>query len=378
MNALSKIRNILAKIWFKAVKAGLSLNAFWKPVEKLIEPWALKLPVLGDGTKGMIPFGDAIESGMDLYLPETEKNDKALRETLKHDMVRSFFLYNANPEEYFLYDFRNSSHEVRGSFLTRMDKDNAMIKRVGLGENYQLLHNKFKFYEKFKTMFNREVCVLRKGTDNSADFAEFCKNNPRYIAKPLCGRGGTDVMIRETDGTAEGSKAEAEHLLSLADEWICEELIRQDPRMAVLNASSVNTVRIYSFMNKRGFFVFETDIRMGRSGFDVDNACSGGITAGVDPKTGKVMTKAFDKNNNYYTEHPDNHVSLVDFQVPDWDKLIENVKKVHEMIPFYPYVGWDFALSENGWQLVEGNWGNPIGQFISKKGIKKEFFELID
>lgn len=377
MGIAGKIRYVLTVARDASVKASLSVPGLWKASVRVIEPWALKLSVRGEGTRGMVDFATAIDCCLDLYLSDKEKNDRAVREALKHDLVRSYFLYHSNPEEYFLFDFRTSSHAVRKSYLTRIDKDNAMIKRVGTGENYQLLHNKYKFYEKFKPMFNRDACVLRKGKE-ADEFTEFCRKNKRYIAKPLCGRGGGGVTIREHDGTEEGIASEAEFLFSQSDEWICEEVIRQDPRMSVLNASSVNTVRIYSFMNKRGFFVFETDIRMGREGFDVDNACSGGITAGLDPKTGKVITQAFDKHNNFYSEHPDNHLVLTEFQVPEWDKLIEAAKKAHGMIPFYPYVGWDFALSDKGWQLVEGNWGNPIAQFINKKGIRKEFFDLID
>jgi hypothetical protein len=37
------------------------------------------------------------------------------------------------------------------------------------------------------------------------------------------------------------------------------------------------------------------------------------------------------------------------------------------------YIGWDFTLTEKGWVLIEGNWGQFVGQYIDKEGIKKQF-----
>ena len=42
------------------------------------------------------------------------------------------------------------------------------------------------------------------------------------------------------------------------------------------------------------------------------------------------------------------------------------------------YVGYDFALTENGWVLVEGNsLGQFVGQIAEQKGVKKKFLEYL-
>ena len=42
------------------------------------------------------------------------------------------------------------------------------------------------------------------------------------------------------------------------------------------------------------------------------------------------------------------------------------------------YVAFDFALSDSGWCIVEGNWGDLFLQQLSlKKGLRKEFVSLL-
>lgn len=75
--------------------------------------------------------------------------------------------------------------------------------------------------------------------------------------------------------------------------------------------------------------------------------------------------------------HPDSNIKFKGFKVPRWNELVMLATKCHRQIPDHKYVGWDFALTENGWVLLEGNWGQMVVQIPMKKGIKKEFISLI-
>jgi len=185
---------------------------------------------------------------------------------------------------------------------------------------------------------------------------------------------GIGTMVRSHDGTEGSIAEEMKFLLAQGQEWMIEELIRQDERMAVLNPSSVNTLRICSRWNSEGFSVFEAFIRMGRAGSEIDNVSSGGIAAAVNMETGTVVSQGFGKGNALYPAHPDSNVTLIGFTVPEWDALMLEVRKIHSLIKDYPYVGWDFALSTKGWVVVEGNWGNFLTQYL-KIGIREEFLK---
>lgn len=47
-------------------------------------------------------------------------------------------------------------------------------------------------------------------------------------------------------------------------------------------------------------------------------------------------------------------------------------------MPEHPYIGWDFALScNNGWCVIEANWGQLLCQYVDKQGRKAEFNEYV-
>ncbi len=45
-----------------------------------------------------------------------------------------------------------------------------------------------------------------------------------------------------------------------------------------------------------------------------------------------------------------------------------------EMVPGVKCIGWDMALTDNGWIVVEGNWATQlvVPQIVFNRGIKEE------
>lgn len=48
-----------------------------------------------------------------------------------------------------------------------------------------------------------------------------------------------------------------------------------------------------------------------------------------------------------------------------------------ELMPSHPYIGWDMALTEKGWVVIECNWGQFINQYADHIGRKKEFLRYV-
>ena len=46
-------------------------------------------------------------------------------------------------------------------------------------------------------------------------------------------------------------------------------------------------------------------------------------------------------------------------------------------MPNHKYIAYDFAHTDNGWVMLEGNFGQFIGQFATKKGLKSKFRSLM-
>lgn len=327
------------------------------------------IPRLKGSDGSMIPFGDAVSEAIDIYQTGADA-ETAMQ--LKQDMIRAWYMNTVTPEEYYILGFNGLSQKQRDEFVSRKEKDQKMVLRVGLGDDYLLLKDKYRFYCSFRDFFHRDVCRFTDNKDDRDSFIAFCKAHSSYIAKNNKGRMGIGTVIRKQDGSQDAIEQEMDYLLTNGQEWVIEELIDQDDRMALLNPSSINTIRICSRWNSEGFSVFETFVRMGRAGSVVDNVSSGGITAAIDPKTGIIFSKGVGKGNKSYSRHPDSNVELVGFEIPEWDALMNEVYKIHSLISYYPYVGWDFALSKNGWVVVEGNWGNFLTQYL-KIGMRTEF-----
>lgn len=316
---------------------------------------------------GLLDYSEAMNEAIDYF--DGELND-AERKKIKKDIVNSWIKNKTSPHEYYIFGFRDLSETERRKFVSRREKDDKMCESVGDKEAFLLLHDKYTFYSNFKDFFGREVCRL--SSSNTADFKNFCRKKRKYIAKNETGRMGVGTVIREYDGNVDNIEKETEYLLSNGNAWVIEEVVQQDERMAVLNDSSLNTVRICSRWNGSGIDVFEAAVRMGRKGMVIDNLSNGGITALVDPESGEVITDGIDSLCHFYDKHPDNGVRIKGYVIPEWKSLLSIAEKAHSRIKDYPYVGWDFALSKKGWVLIEGNWGNFITQYF-KIGIREEF-----
>lgn len=310
------------------------------------------------------------------FLTEDELNDKQLMQKTIHDIVFCLFRYGTNANEYFCYQFPIRNSQERNTYLPRKRKDDLLIKSFGKQWNYYLdiLKDKYKFYQLAKDFFMRDACEITSSNDYES-FYTFMKKHGKGIAKPSRGGSGTGVTIIDLKDFNLDIKKAFNYLLSFNSPFIVEELIQQNPELAKWNASSLNTIRVPSFLTPKGHNIIYPSIRIGRSGSIVDNAGSGGTFAAIDPQTGKIVSKGFDKRGKCYDRHPDSGIAYLGEVIPSWDKLIEFVYNIHTtLLHEHKYVAFDLALSTNGWVLVEGNWGEmSMPQIEFGKGLYNDF-----
>ena len=205
----------------------------------------------------------------------------------------------------------------------------------------------------------------------------FCNRHHQIFAKQNKGNCGIGARLFSITDDEEAKKVFDELLSS--GEWIIEELIRQDSVISQINASSINTVRFPSFKKNGVVKCVFPCMRFGRGGSIVDNAGQGGVFVSIDQNTGEIVTDAFDEKGNCFVSHPDSGITFRGFRIPQWEDLIDLVKRAHLALPDdQVYVAFDCALSDKGWCLVEGNWGDWILQQISlKRGLRNEFISFL-
>lgn len=312
------------------------------------------------------------------YLPEDERNDEQLKKKLTTDIIESWILYKALPYEYFLYDFRTKNKNERSEFLTDCARLDA-IRRVS-DQNVFLreVNDKFQFYLKMKPYFKRNAFLFDADTSR-LDFSKFVMAATDIFVKPLKGAKGVGAFSYMVH-----SQSDADILYDRlrsddsTESWIVEEKIIQSKEMSQWCSSSVNTVRIPSFLTKDGVKILKPFFRTGHEGSDVDNVSSGGVFAIIDEDSGKIVSDGGGKLGHNVERHPDSNLTFKGWQIPHWTDLLQIVSEVHRQFPSQRYMGWDFAYTEQGWVLLEGNWGQMCDQYITKKGIKKDFLKYLN
>ena len=206
-------------------------------------------------------------------------------------------------------------------------------------------------------------------------FADLLSRSGELILKPLRGSLGAGIQIVSSK---DFDSIVIDKLLKENPKgFIAEQLIKQDPTMASLHQESVNTLRIYTINYDNKVSVLHPLIRVGRGMSIVDNAGGGGIITACDPETGEVY-KAVDEWGHIFDKHPDNGFQLIGFKVPRWKEAYKIAEKLALHVPGVHYAGWDLALTEQGWVLVEGN---PRAQYLFQisegKGFRQELRQIL-
>lgn len=318
-----------------------------------------------------------LRKAFDTFLPAEERNDKKLIKRLTRDIVLCWLKYQALPYEYFLFNFRNKSASERWAFETDMDRILTLCRVSDNSVFKEEINDKYNFFLLSKSFFKRDAIKI-DSPEQENTFVLFVKRYGKVFIKPLDGSQGRGARVFSFVDE-EKTVSVFNELLKEGDSWMVEECIRQSASMGQWNESSVNTIRIPSFLRNGQFTVIWTRMRMGKKGAIVDNAGSGGIVVNVDPLTGIISSDGIDESFNHFDKHPDSKITFKGWQVPQWKELLMKVEELHRTV-FYKhvYVAWDFALTDDGWVVIEGNWGQLLGQqTASQVGVRKEFHELI-
>ena len=239
----------------------------------------------------------------------------------------------------------------------------------------KILNEKIRSYQHLSEFYKRDMALVTPADIAAGTVMEKVQafanlGHQKMVIKPLNANKGQGVGVYDNVN-------EICSLLITNGGGVIEALIVQQKQMSDLNESSVNTLRIntVNYGNSEVEVVWPC-LRMGRAGSFVDNAGAGGIFGAIDAETGVVIGVA-DENRNTYTEHPDSHKQLVGFIVPQWQEACDLAKQVAMRIPDAAFIGWDLALTDDGWVVVEGNQCPLIiWQIASGEGIRKKFHEI--
>lgn len=273
-----------------------------------------------------------------------------LRPLLLESMVK----YHWDTDEFFMYHYADLTPEQRRSFVPEYEK-NIFCDRVNDYKSSKVFESKWKSYETFKEYYGRECCLVTKALLESRDesIVSFLTRHLDFIIKPDCSSTGRGIAIFHSDSVEDAIKKIEEKIKGKKGDFVLEELIRQSPEMSAFHPSSVNTIRLRVFRFDDRVEVLPSNLRLGRGDSVVDNTGRGGISASLNEDG--VVVVACDESGTKYETHPDTGVKILGYRVPKWDEAVALVNKLCQIVPKVRYVGWDLALTDNGWVVIEGN-----------------------
>ena len=299
------------------------------------------------------------------------------QDELRNKVLFACFAYGFLPDEFFAYELEGKTPAERKNYISNTELSNYIYKLNDIID-VGIFFDKYKTYERYKEYFKRDAVGIEKQSDY-AKFCEFVKKHPIFVQKRVELSKGRGVTLVDSENCGQSVRQLFDDMLA-EGRHIVEERVIQSLYMARLSKKSVNTVRCMTFFTNCGVQIGPCIFKMGRGDSFVDNGGAGGILVGIDRETGQLVTDGFDEFCNSYQEHPDTHITIKGFQLPQWDMLTDLTKKLAKDIPTVRYIGWDLAHTENGWVIIEGNGSGQfiLPQLVWRRGFKEDIDQLIN
>ena len=203
-----------------------------------------------------------------------------------------------------------------------------------------------------------------------------------------------DVVIKPTTNTGSGNNIHFVNredlgrvkliLNKMGNDFIVQAAIDPNPVFASLNPTSINTLRVTTYILNKNIYHMPIACRMGGGESRLDNIHAGGIGIGV-LDDGRMMEEGYllgyGDNNEKYKQHPYTKVVFNEILLPSVNRVIEAAYEVHARIPHIGIVSWDFTVNKDGVPvLIEANLRNQgiwFPQIIHGKGAFEENTEVL-
>lgn len=291
------------------------------------------------------------------------------------DKCHEALLHGTYYEEYDSYDFAHKDDAERRTYITDAYR-NRVCRRINNPRQQAVVMDKYRTALLFSDYYKRRFMLCTDKGQHDA-FVRFGLDEGWLVSKPVDDCAGRGVRLLHAEDAAGWSRL-YDGIVQRGRRHIVEQRIEQLPSMARWNPSSVNTVRINTLNHRGSITVLTANLRCGCRGAFCDNCAQGGYCANIDPDTGIIVTSATSKGPEKQLSHPDSGITFMGEQIPCWQQLLAAAEDCARRLPKLGYVSWDYALTAQGWMLVEANKGELIAdQRNLNRGLKADFLRGI-
>lgn len=259
----------------------------------------------------------------------------------------------ASYEDFYRFRFDEISQEEREKYPTLRLMNKLRLRYCSYVPRSKYFDDKAEFNRTFNKYVKR-VWFTNKGLEYE-DFLEKIRNVDSVLVKPITSTCGIGISKHDCNVSEEANRKLYDFIMAAPDTLV-EEYIVQHEDMMKLCPTSVNTIRINT-MRWQGECIFQFAIVRTGCGSIVDNFHNGGIAARIDLDTGIVNADAVDLDGNIFETNPYSGIKLRGYQIPHWQEIIDTTREMSSVVDDVDYVGWDFAITPEGIDLIEGNEG---------------------
>jgi hypothetical protein len=293
------------------------------------------------------------------------------------DVIYSSLRYNISILDYFYFRFYNLGKEERSKWAGTgyMYEYQLLMNPKGARE---ILENKIKFLNYFTAFVKRGFADIGQLLTNSSLLSRMLGNpSGKLVLKGSRGQVGNEVEVVRCQDYTPDTLLET---MKVKGYDLIEDYVMQHPALMELSPSGLNTVRIFTQLTLNKVVILGARLRVSVNS-PVDNMAAGNLAAPIDIGTGIVngpgVYSDITKTDDYF--HPVTKRSIVNFQIPFWEEVLETVNKAAFLCPNNKSVGWDIAITESGPELIEGNhnWCKLLWQLPVKQGLKKELLKYL-
>lgn len=232
-----------------------------------------------------------------------------------------------------------------------------------------ILQNKVETLKYFCKFINHGWCYPKEQSEEQ--FNKFVSQYKRILCKPISDEGGNGIRLYQSNCNMMGyNELKTNNLL-------LEECIVQHPSMS-FNNTSVNTIRVYSVLDKQGkAHILKAVLRAGVGDSVVDNFHSGGVIYPVNIEHGFIEASGVRRmDRKKVSIHPGTDIIMLGFAIPHWNQLIETVKLMAESLPQVRYIGWDMVITPEGVDMIEAN-DNADHALFGRIGCERLFLKKL-
>ncbi len=321
---------------------------------------------------------------------------------IAYEMTVLMFKYRELPVHYFsryLFkkDIKNYKDYLPNNFFDTRIKpvfNDKSLKEVLDNKLYfDMFFNKVGVNVPEIIMFNNRNVFIHNGNNSVIDtFGKFRSLlgdifnihsvDSIFIKKTGSSSGGSNIHKLTYEDLNNGSTLiEGIYQEIIHSEYLFQKTIRQHSELNKLSPSSLNTIRIDTFIDKSGQVdVMSAYLRMSITNTHVDNISLGGCYVGIDMDNGILYKKGYSSIDTLgvkvLSEHPLTGIVFEGFEIPDFDAVKELAKKAASFMPGLRMIGWDVAVKEDGPVHIEGNYDYEIrgNDFVSGGYLRNPVF----